>query len=234
MRCKLNGRVGKWNVALLDVQTRETFVTPEIAQELALPSQLIPGTNLLAARISYDFDEHLRVGTIVTNGDPAGFRQNTLAGVDAVWHTSKFRGNKNLLLGAWSATTQGDLGPGSRLGWGFKIDYPNDLWDCATSVNQYGDALDPLLGFLPRPGVRRTAVGCNYQPRPSKDGPFHWIRQEFFENQYLRYTDSKGSSSPGRTLWLRSTCGSNPETVSNSTGTRTVRPCLLRSKSLRA
>src|SRR5256885_2832437 len=32
---KLNGRVGKWNLALLDVQTRETFVTPEIAQELA-------------------------------------------------------------------------------------------------------------------------------------------------------------------------------------------------------
>jgi hypothetical protein len=189
---KLNGRVGRWNLALLDVQTRETFVTPEITQELALPSQLIPGTNLLAARISYDFDEHLRVGTIFTNGDPAGFRQNTLAGVDALWHTSKFRGNKNLLLGAWSATTQGDLGPGSRLGWGFKIDYPNDLWDCATSVNQYGDALDPLLGFLPRPGVRRTAVGCNYQPRPSKDGPFRWIRQEFFENQYLRYTDSKG------------------------------------------
>jgi hypothetical protein len=189
---KLNGRVGKWNLALLDVQTRETFVTPEIAQELALPSQVIPSTNLLAARISYDFDEHLRVGTIITNGDPAGFRQNTLAGVDAVWHTSKFRGNKNLLLGAWSATTQGDLGPGSRLGWGFKIDYPNDLWDCATSVNQYGDALDPLLGFLPRPGVRRTAIGCNYQPRPSKDGPFRWIRQEFFENQYLRYTDSKG------------------------------------------
>jgi len=189
---KLNGRVGKWNLALLDVQTRETFVTPEIAQELALPSQVIPSTNLLAARISYDFDEHLRVGTIITNGDPAGFRQNTLAGVDAVWHTSKFRGNKNLLLGAWSATTQGDLGPGSTLGWGFKIDYPNDLWDCATSVNQYGDALDPLLGFLPRPGVRRTAIGCNYQPRPSKDGPFRWIRQEFFENQYLRYTDSKG------------------------------------------
>jgi hypothetical protein len=189
---KLNGRIGKWNLALLDVQTRATFVAPEIAQDLRLPSRSIPSTNLLAARISYDFDEHLRVGTIITNGDPAGFRQNTLAGIDAVWHTSKFRGNKNLLLGAWSATTQGDLGAGSKLGWGFKIDYPNDLWDCATSVNQYGDALDPLLGFLPRAGVRRTAVGCNYQPRPSKDGPFRWIRQEFFENQYLRYTDSKG------------------------------------------
>src|SRR5438034_3141036 len=189
---KLNGRVGKWNLGLLDVQTRETFVTPAVVQDLGLPSPLVPSTNLLAGRVSYDFNENLRVGTIFTNGDPAGLRQNTLVGVDAIWRTSKFRGNKNLLLGAWSATTQGDVGPGSKLGWGFKIDYPNDLWDCSTSVNRYGDALEPLLGFLPRSGVRRIAAGCDWQPRPSKEGPFRWIRQEFFETQYVRYTDSKG------------------------------------------
>jgi len=189
---KVNGRIGKWNVALLDVQTRETEVSTETATDLALPSTVVPGTNLFAGRVSYDFNENLRIGTILTNGDPEGLRQNTLAGIDAVWRTSKFRGNKNFLVGAWTATTQGDVGPGSKIGWGFKIDYPNDLWDCSTSINQYGEALEPLLGFLPRPGVRRTAVGCNYQPRPSKDGPFRWVRQEFFENQYLRYTDPQG------------------------------------------
>jgi hypothetical protein len=189
---KLNGRVGKWNLALLDVQTRETFVSPQIVSDLSLPSPRVPGTNLLAGRVSYDFNENLRIGTIFTNGDPAALRQNTLAGIDAIWHTSKFLGNKNLLLGAWSATTQGDVGPGSKMGWGFKIDYPNDLLDCNFSINEYGEALEPLLGFLPRPGVRHTAAGCNYQPRPSKDGPFKWIRQEFFENQYSRYTDTKG------------------------------------------
>jgi hypothetical protein len=189
---KLNGRVGKWNLALLDVQTRETFVSSQVVADLSLPSPRGPGTNLLAGRVSYDFNENLRVGTILTNGDPAALRQNTLAGIDAIWHTSKFRGNKNLLLGAWSATTQGDVGPGSKMGWGFKIDYPNDLLDCNFSINEFGQALEPLLGFLPRPGVRHTSVGCNYQPRPAKDGPFKWIRQEFFENQYSRYTDTRG------------------------------------------
>jgi hypothetical protein len=189
---KLNGRLGRWNLAFLDVQTRAAFVSDRVVQDLGLPSARVPGTNLLAARVSYDFNENLRVGVILTNGDPSGLRQNTLAGADAIWRTSKFQGNKNLLLGAWSATTQGDVGPGSKVGWGFKVDYPNDLWDCAASLNRYGDALDPLLGFLPRPGVRRTAAGCDYQPRPSKDGPFRWIRQEFFENQYVRYTDSRG------------------------------------------
>src|SRR5882724_11927695 len=80
---KLNGRVGKWNLALLDVQTRETIVTPEVAADLALPSQVVPSTNLLAGRVSYDFNENLRIGAIFTNGDPAGFRRNTLVGADA-------------------------------------------------------------------------------------------------------------------------------------------------------
>jgi len=26
----------------------------------------------------------------------------------------------------------------------------------------------------------------------SKDGPFRWIRQEFFENEYIRYTEPPG------------------------------------------
>jgi hypothetical protein len=189
---KLNGRVRKWNLALLDVQTRETMIPSSVQQDLGLTSPAVPGTNLLAGRVSYDYNENLRIGTIFTNGDPEGLRRNTLGGVDAIWRTSRFRGNKNLLLGAWTATTQGDLRPGSRAGWGLRIDYPNDLWDCNADLNQYGDALEPLLGFLPRPGTRRTAARCDYQPRPSKTGPLRWIRQEFFENRYERYTNSRG------------------------------------------
>ena len=189
---KLNGRVGRWNLAALDVQTRETTIPQQVQEDLGLSSPVIPGTNLFAGRVSYDFNENLRVGTILTHGDPEARRDNTFVGIDAVWRTSKFRGNKNLQFGAWTATTQGDVGPGSKIGWGLSADYPNDLLDCAASVNQYGEALDPLLGFLPRPGTRRTDVFCAYQPRPSKTGPFRWIRQEFFENEYLRYTDPKG------------------------------------------
>ena len=189
---KLNGRVGRWNLAALDVQTRDTTVPDQVVEDLGLRSPVVPGTNLFAGRVSYDFNENLRVGTILTHGDPEARRDNTFVGIDAVWRTSKFRGNKNLQFGAWMATTQGDVGPGSKIGWGLSADYPNDLLDCAASVNQYGEALDPLLGFLPRPGTRRTDVFCAYQPRPSKTGPFSWIRQEFFENEYLRYTDPKG------------------------------------------
>src|SRR5438270_9420579 len=116
---KLNGRVGRWNLALLDVQTRETIVPSQVVQDLGLPSSVVPGPNLLASRISYDFNQNLRIGTIFTNGDPEARRTNTLAGIDAVWRTSKFRRDKNLLLGLWMATTQGDVGRGSKIGEGF-------------------------------------------------------------------------------------------------------------------
>jgi len=113
-------------------------------------------------------------------------------GVDAVWRTSTFRRNKNLFIGGWTGRTEGDVGPGERQGGGLKIDYPNDLWDCATSLNQYGEALNPALGFLPRPGTRQLETYCAWQPRPSKDGPLRWIRQEFFENQFRYITDLHG------------------------------------------
>lgn len=189
---KLNGRAGKWNLGFLDVQTRETTLPSDVVQDLSLPSSVLPGTNLLAGRASYDVSENLRIGSIVTHGDPEALRNNTLIGLDAVWRTSKFRGNKNLTLAAWTGTTQGDLPSGDKLGWGLRADYPNDLLDCNADLNQYGDEFEPLLGFLPRPGTRQTDVGCAYQPRPSKDGPFRWIRQEFFENEYSRVTDSQG------------------------------------------
>jgi hypothetical protein len=178
---KLNGRVGKWNLALVDVQTRETEVS----------GSAVPAVNLLAGRISYDVTPQFRVGTIFTNGDPLG-RRNFLLGFDAVWRTSRFLKNKNLLAGAWTAKVAGDLGRGSRTGWGARVDYPNDLWDCNATVNQFGSAMQPALGFLPRPGTRQSDFYCAYQPRPPKTGPLRWIRQEFLENEYSRVTNAAG------------------------------------------
>ena len=120
---KLNGRVGRWNLAFLDVQTRDTVTS----------AGRVRGTNLMAGRVSYDVTDQLRLGTLFTNGNPEGSGGNSLFGFDAVWRTSTFRGNKNLLAGAWAARTRGPAGPGSRTGWGYKIDYPNDLVDARTT-----------------------------------------------------------------------------------------------------
>lgn len=183
---KLNGRAGKWNLALLDVQTRN--------------SGLAPSVNLLAGRVSYDLTKEFRLGALVTNGDPQGLANKTLLGLDAVWRSSTFRGDKNLLIGLWTARNVGEVGPGKRGGWGLKVDYPNDLWDCAGVFNQFGDALNPALGFLPRPGTRHYRAKCDYQPRPSRQGSFAWIRQHLFESDFTWVTNLRGVTESWRYL----------------------------------
>jgi len=163
---KLLGRSGKWGVGVLDAVTGATSETDQ--------------ANLFAGRVTYDVDRRLTIGTIVTGGDPDGGHDNTLVGVDAIWRTSAFRGDKNFSVGGWAAVSAGDLPHGQKYGWGFKVDYPNDLWDLSLTVKELGDALDPALGFLPRPGTRWYQAGGAYQPRPT-GGLLGWVRQMFFE-----------------------------------------------------
>lgn len=176
---KAVGRVGSWGVGLLDVQTRDKGG--------------VPATNMAAGRVTYDVNRNLRIGAIGTNGNPNGRTSNSLAGVDAVWQTAKFHGDKNLSLGAWAARSFGDVGPGQRGGWGVKVQYPNDLWNLQVAFNEFGDSLDPVLGFLPRPGTRRYGAYVAYQPRPS-GGLFSGVRQFFFELWPVVVTDLHGQT----------------------------------------
>ena len=180
---KLSGRTGNWNVGVLDVQTRE--------------NSGIPGTNLFGARLSYDVNDKLRIGTIVTHGDPENFQPNTLVGFDSVWRTSTFLGNKNLLAGGWVAFNAANTGRG-RDGWGVQVNYPNDKTECDVGVHQFGESLSPALGFLPRPGTRWYQGGCEIRQRPAAEGKFGWIRLEGFEAYYNRITDLNGINETSR------------------------------------
>src|SRR5205814_1992441 len=104
---KVNGRAGRWNIAALDVQTRDTA---------AVRSGFVTATNLFARRLCNEVTEKLRVGRIFTNGAPKSLRVNRLLGLDAVFRTSTFLGNKNFFVGGWTARNAGDFGPGDRQG----------------------------------------------------------------------------------------------------------------------
>ena len=83
---KLYGKVGNTNISLLDVQTG-AFGD-------------LSGQNLLAARITQNIFAQSKVGLIFTNGSPTGER-NSLAGLDFNYSSSKFLGDKNIMLAAW-------------------------------------------------------------------------------------------------------------------------------------
>jgi hypothetical protein len=174
---KVLGQAGRFGIAVLDTQTAAAG-----GAEAA---------NLFAGRLTYDVDSHLRLGAIGTNGDPSGVGANWLAGGDAVWRTSRFEGDKNFFVGVWGAGSGGEPSNGRRTGYGIKVDYPNDLWDVSLRFNEFGDALEPALGFLPRRGIRQYRLGIAYQPRPEA-GPFDWAQQFFFELNPILIEDLSG------------------------------------------
>lgn len=180
---KVIGQAGPWSIGALDVETGRSSVSAP--------------TNLFAGKFAYDVDEHLRIGTLATHGDPTGQTNNTFTGVDAVWHTATFRGDKNLTLSGWAAHSSGDAAPGQHSGWGFYAQYPNDLWKGYVNINMFGDALDPALGFLPRPGTRQFDLYIDYRPRPSGP-PWDWARQFFFELEPQQIDDLHGHTQTRR------------------------------------
>ena len=173
---KVSGRVDRWNVGLLDVETGRQ-------DDLDLDRQ-----NLLAARVSRNLFRQSFVGALVTHGDPSGAGSNTLAGVDARLATSTFRGGENLSLDLYAFVT--DDGASGRKGhaWGGKLDYPNDLWDAALSFKEIDQDFHPALGFVSRTGIRKTNLKVDFMPRPGRLG----IRQLFFEASGQYVTDTGG------------------------------------------
>lgn len=154
-------RSGRWGVAAVGVRTGD--------------SSLVDSKTLAAARATYDVDAHLRVGAIATSGDPDGSGRSSLVASDAVWNTSAFMGDKNLVAAVWGARSSGAR---DGTGWGATFAYPNDRWNAVFRYDVFGDALDAALGFLPRPGTRRAEAGTNFEPRLTGEGS---IRKLLFQ-----------------------------------------------------
>ena len=170
---KVAGRQSRYNIGFLDVQTARS-------DDLGLASQ-----NLLVARVSRDFWRQSYVGGIVTRGNPSGQGDNTLIGADARLATSTFRGDDNLSVDLFLYRTSDEFTRRTDYAGGFKLDYPNDLWDARVSWKQIGSGFWPALGFVPRTGIRKADFGVEFQPRPEKYG----VRQFSFEVTSTIVTD---------------------------------------------
>ena len=168
---KVNGRAGGTNYGALVVRTRDV-------------DTLSSASTMSVVRVKENVLGESSVGFIATAGDPLGRAHSWLIGPDLTYQTSHFQHDKNLSVGVWGlAVGREDLRTGDRTAAGVKIDYPNDLWDVAAKYKRIGDAFDPSLGFVPRPGVHRADLSVNWQPRLGHvAGPLD-IRQCFWENE---------------------------------------------------
>ncbi len=127
---------------------------------------LSPRKNLFAARGFQRIWAESRLGFLITAGDPLGRGNSWQTGVDFVYKTSRFQGNKNFLVGIWGLlNNREDLG-NDRTAFGVAVDYPNDLWDISFNFKRVGEDYDPSLGFVPWRGIYKANFNLAYKPRP--------------------------------------------------------------------
>jgi hypothetical protein len=209
---KINGRARDTNVGGLVVGTNDK-------------RGVVPDETMMAVgRVKQNIWEESWVGAIASVGDPLGRGGSWLGGVDFTYATSRFRGNKNFLVGVWGlATGRAELGDDASA-YGFKIDYPNDLWDIALTHKRIGRDFDPSLGFVPRRGVHLINFQINNRTR-IRGGPFQQLLHEF---QPFVATDLSGNWESYRIFtapvnW-RFRSGDRVELNVNPTGERLTAP----------
>ena len=157
---KVTGRVGRWNIGVLDIQQDEF--------------QGVDSSNLFVGRLSANILEESSVGMIVTNGDPRSNLDNSLFGVDFRYRNTRLPGGRTLDGEAWyqQSDTQGMIGDQSA--WGVGLSAPNNTGlRGQVSMEQFDDQFNPALGFVNRRGIRRSEAQVGYTSRPIH----RWIRE---------------------------------------------------------
>lgn len=175
---KVFGKMGNTNLALLNVKTSD--------------SDWIPGSNFIAGRVYQNVFSQSKAGMIFTKGNPDSIEDNSMLGFDFNYSTSKFLKNKNFMAGGWWVYNWNSRKEGRHYGYGFKIDYPNDLWDLALTYIYFGDSLEPGLSYLPRNNIQIIRPSIQYKPRPEKGLIGKLVRQFYFELFSSIYIDLSG------------------------------------------
>ena len=185
---KLTGKIGRFDVGLLDVQTGDLTRDDRL---------LVPGKNLAVGRVKANFLSQSYIGALFTNGDPTGETSNQVGGVDLKLATSNFlKREKNLSLALFGTKSRTSGLEGRDSSYGAVVAYPNDLVSAQYKWMKIGENYNPALGFVPRPGVRISALEAELSPRPK----FWGIRQMSFEMEYSDYYNLAEHSTETRQL----------------------------------
>jgi hypothetical protein len=179
---------------------------------------------MAAARVKQNIGRESWIGAIATVGDPLERAGSWLSGADVTYATSRFAGDKNLLIGAWGLVTErSDLG-NDATAHGVAVDYPNDLWDMNFIYKRIGRDFDPSLGFVPRRAMQQFRGQANNRTRLSR-GP---LQQLFHQFQPTVITDLSGQWESYQVFMApvnwRFRSGDRVEININPTGERLVAP----------
>ena len=145
---KVSGKVGRYSLGLLSVETDKEGDEPE--------------TNYTVLRIKQDILERSDMGIIAINKDAIGEdRFNRTFGADL--NLSLFR---NLNINSFLIfTASSDIGDNDLAAY-LKTSWSSELWGFSISRLDVGDNFNPEVGFVQRTGIEENRGSIELTPRP--------------------------------------------------------------------
>ena len=179
---RLTGKMGKNNIAVLDVQTDSAFSKP--------------GDNFFVGRYSRDVFRRSRIGAIFINKESGDGSQhfNRTVGLDG-----NFSLGSNFQVNSYVAKTATNpdapwlggqpIGEGQDMAFYGRVAYRDPKWNLWVNYLDVQENFNPEAGFLQRTGGHRTTKAYfGPTPRPKKG------RVKVFEPMYvLTYTTDQGN-----------------------------------------
>ena len=170
---KLTGRVGRTEIGMLDVRTREV--------------SNVDAKNVFVGRIKQNFLEQSYVGAIVTGGNPASPLSSSTIGVDMRLATSNFLGSdQNMVLNAFGLTSNNEGVSENNSSYGFGAQYPNDKFAAQILWREIQENFDPAIGFVQRSNVRMLRVAGSFNPRPKRSTGIQQMQHDVFYTRFTR------------------------------------------------
>ena len=183
---RLSGKVGGWNVGVLNIQADEV--------ENALGNNIGPANNFSVLRLQREVGRS-SYGAIFVNRQGTGSLSigddyNRAYGLDA-----NVQLTQNQRVSAFIARTDTPetrtSGPrGSDYSGRAFYNFTNNLWQVSGGVSQVGENFNPEVGFLPRRGYRRPEFRTFFSPQPKR---WPWIRRISPHVSYTSFYDFDGN-----------------------------------------
>ena len=156
---RLTGKVGRNNIAIMDVQTNEAFGQP--------------GENFFVARYGRDIFARSRIGAIVINKQTNLFG-DAPAALDSYNRT--FGADMTLSLhpaftvsGFMAQTSSPGVTDNQRGGY-LNASWRDTNWRVYAEAADLEDNFNPEVGFVPRTGIQYKKAHFEYNPRPDRWG----------------------------------------------------------------
>jgi hypothetical protein len=169
---KLTGKIGRTDVGMLNVRTRESSLATE--------------KNFFVGRVRQNLLRQSSIGVIYTHGNPASSLSSSTVGADLRLATAQFLGgSRNLALNVFGVKSMNE-GVSNRDGsYGLSVEYPNDLIEAEFLWREVQQNFQPALGFSSRRNVRLMRIDGRFSPRPKK---FLGLRRVPIPISYTRFT----------------------------------------------